>query len=79
MPVAAIDAREDGLEAVIIGLSDRVELVIVAPRAVDGHAHEGRHRAGDHVIAVEQSRLQLVDGPFAQLDVAHEVPRARRR
>ena len=35
-----------------------------------------RHRAGDHVVAVEQPRLQLVDGPFAQLDMADEVPRA---
>ena len=74
-PVAAIDAGEDGLEPVVIGLGDRVELVIVAPRAVDGHAHEGRHRARDHVVAVEQPRLQLVDGPFAQLDVADEIPR----
>ena len=75
-PVAAIDAREDGLEAVIVGLRDRVELVVVAAGAVDGHADEGRHRAGDHVVAVEQPGLELVDGPFAQLDVADEVPRA---
>ena len=74
-PVAAIDAGEDGLETVVVGLRDRVELVIVAAGAVDGQAHEGGHRAGDHVVAVEQPRLQLVDRPFAQLDVADEVPR----
>ena len=30
----------------------------------------------DHVVAVEQPGLELVDGPLAQLDVADEVPRA---
>ena len=73
-PVAAIDAGEDGLEAVVVGLGDRVELVVVAAGAVDGQADEGRHRARDHVVAVEQPRLELVDGPLAQLDVADEVP-----
>ncbi len=38
--VAAIDAGEDRLEAVIIGLRDRVELVIVAAGAVDGQAQK---------------------------------------
>ena len=45
-PVAAIDAGEDGLQAVIVALRDRVELVVVAPGAVDGQADEGGHGVG---------------------------------
>ena len=48
--------------------------MVVATSAVDGQADEGRDRARDHVVAVEQPGLELVDGPFPQLDVADEIP-----
>src|SRR5205814_394564 len=68
---------EDGLEAVIVALGDRVELVVVAAGAMGRQADEGGHRVGQHVVAVEQPRLLLVHRPLAQLDVADEVPRPR--
>ena len=75
-PVAAIDTGEDRLQAIIVRLRYRVELMIVTASAVGGQADEGRDRAGDHVVAVEQPGLELVDGSFTQLDVADEIPGA---
>ena len=75
-PVAPIETGEDGLQAVIVFLRDRVELVVVAACAVDRQADEGGHGIGKHVVAVDELGLELIDGPLAELGVAHEVPRA---
>ena len=73
--VGAIDAGEDRLQAVIIFLRDRIELVIVAAGAVDGQADEGDIVRRHHVVAIEERAIVLVDRALAQFDMADEVPR----
>ena len=73
--VGAVDGREDRLEAVVVLLRDRVELVVVALGAVDREAHERADGVGDEVVAVEVPGDLAVDLRLGQLGVADEVPR----
>ena len=75
-PVGAVDGREHRLQAVVVFLRDRVELVVVALGAVDRQAHERADGVGDQVVAVEVAGDLAVDLGFRQLGVADEVPRA---
>ena len=50
--------------------------MIVAARAVDRQAGKRRHRGHQHVVAIVRAGDRLIDGPFAQLHVPHEIPRA---
>ena len=78
-PFGPIDAGQHGLQGVVVGLRDRIELVIVAAGAMDRRAGEGRHEVGDHVVAIEHLGQLLVD---RVVDDAHQrafVPRARRQ
>jgi len=64
--IGSIDARKHCLEAVIILLADRVELMVVAASAMDRQAAERRHRVCHHVIPVERPRDLLVHRPFLE-------------
>ena len=75
-PVGAVHAGEDRLQAVVILLRDRVELVVVAAGAMRRHADERGHGGHHHVVAIQQARDVLVGGAFAQFRVADEIPRA---
>ena len=75
-----IDAGEDGLQRVVIGLRDRIELVIVAAGAMDRRAGEGRHDIGDHVVAIEQSGpcfLSIVSSTMLISELSSQGPAAR--
>ncbi len=50
--IGAVHTGEHSLQAVVFGLCDRIELVVVAPRALDRHAYEGVHRVHDHVVTI---------------------------
>ena len=51
--VAFSKPSKDGLQRVIIFLTDRVEFVLMAPRTVGGCADECRHCLRDHVVAIQ--------------------------
>ena len=72
--VGAIDAGKHGLQVVVVLLRNRIELVIVAARAMRGHAAERGDRGRDHVVAIQQPSVVLVGRPFAQFLVADEIP-----
>ena len=61
------DAGEDGLQAVVVGLLDGVEFVIVAAGAVDGEAEEGAAGGGDDVVEIVGALLQPA-GEIANAD-----------
>ena len=70
LALGVLDAREDGLEAVIVLLGDRVELVVVAAGAGDGQAEEGGAGRRDHVVEVVDALLaHPLDGGVADLVV----------
>ena len=77
--VGALDAGEDGLERVVVLERDGVELVLVAARAVHGHADEARHRVRHHVVAVEVARDLLVQRPPRAARRGRRSPTGRRR
>ena len=62
-PVGAIDTGEDRLQAVVVRLLDRIELVIVAAGAVDRQADERRHGRHHHVVAIEKRAMCLSTVP----------------
>ncbi len=66
-----IDPGEDRLQSIVIGLGDRVELVVVASGAMDRQPEEGRAGRGDHVVQVVHSLLLR---PFRSL-IADDVMR----
>src|SRR5207302_9374174 len=51
--IGPVHAGKHRLERVVVALADRIELVVVTSRALDGGAGEGLHHRGDHVVAVE--------------------------
>ena len=75
--IGAIDTRKDGLQAVIVRLLDRIELVIVAACAVDRQARESRHGRHHHVVPIEKTGDALVDRVFAKFRVSDEIPGTR--
>ena len=74
-PVRAVQRGEDRLEVVVFRLLDRIELVIVALRAVYCQRAEGVHRVRHHVIAVEVPRHLAVNFVFRHFRMADEIPR----
>ena len=76
--VGAVHRGEDGMEPVIVLHPHRVELVVVALRALHRGALEDVEDGRDHLIAVEVFRNAPVELAFADLDVTDEVPRSRR-
>ena len=74
--VGAVHAREDRLQRVVVGLRDRVELVVVTAGALDGGAGEGLHHRRDHVVAVEVAADLSVDGVLANVAQRTLIPRA---
>ncbi len=77
--VGAIEGREHRLKTVVILLRDRVELVVVALRAMDRQPHERADGVRDKVVAVEVASDFTVDFRFGYLDVSDEVPRTGRK
>src|SRR5205823_3784070 len=63
---------------VIILLRDRVEFVIVAPRAMDGEAEESGHRRHHYVVAIVVTRDQAVRFALGKFNMPDEIPWARR-
>src|SRR5258708_3768617 len=56
-----IDIREEhGHEAVVIGLQDRIELVIVAARASHREAEKGARSSADRIIEVNVAVLRII-------------------
>ena len=76
--VRTIHGGEHRLQAVVIFLRDGIELVIVALRALHGHAVKRLHRARHHVIAVQMPRDHAVHLRLRHLGVSDEIPRPRR-
>ena len=76
--VGTVDCGENSMEPVIILHPHRVELVVVALRALHCGALEDVEDGRDHLIAVEVFRNAPVELAFADLDVTDEVPRSRR-
>ena len=76
--IAAANAREDGLQAVVIVLRDRVELVVVAAGALDRQPLEGVEDGGDDVVAVEVTADFAVDRVLADVAQRALVPRPGR-
>ena len=72
LALAVVDPGEDRLEAVVVALGDRVELVVVAPRTLDGQAQERGAGRRDHVVEVVGA---LLEHPLDRL-VADDVVRA---
>ena len=75
-PVRAIEGGEHRLEAIIILLTHRVELVRVALRALDGETGESPERVRHHVITIEVPGDLPVDLRLGDLRMADEIPRA---
>src|SRR5262249_26271855 len=73
--VAVAHALERGLEAVVIALGDRVELVIVTAGAVHRQSEEGLANGADHLFQLFFADAQPHE--HALLRLAHLVPRAR--
>ena len=71
LALGMVDPGEDRLEAVIVPLRDRVELVIVAPRTLDGQAQECGAGRRDHVVEIVGA---LLEHPLDRL-VADDVVR----
>ena len=71
LALGVVDPREDRLKAVIVLLRDRVELVVVAPRALDRQAQECGAGRRDHIIEIVGP---LLEHPLDRL-VADDVVR----
>ncbi len=54
-PIRPFDAGEHGLQRVIIGLWNRIELVVMASGTVNRGAVEHREDRADHVVAIHVS------------------------
>ncbi len=74
-PIRSINGGENRLTTVVVMLRDRIELVIVAPCALDRHAAERVERVAQHFVAVEVAGDATIDFRFRDFDVANEVPR----
>ena len=74
LPIGSIERREDGLERVIVFLSERIEFVVVALSAVNRHAAKGSQRVSDHVVAIEVTSDFAVDLRFGHFGVSDEIP-----
>ena len=73
--IAFIGARENRLQAVVLVLRNRVELVVVAASAVDRRADKRGHHGGDDVIAVQVAADLAVERVFADVAQRAFVPR----
>ena len=52
--------EEDRHHSVVVKLLDRIELMIVAPRAIDGKSHERTAGCSDNVVEVGVAVLRIV-------------------
>ncbi len=76
--VGPIEGGKDRLQAVIVFLRDRIELVVVAAGALHGEAAKRVEGRGDHVVAVEVAGDPAVDLGLRHFRMADEVPRPGR-
>ena len=77
-PIRPIHCGEDGLKAVVILHLDRIELVMVALRALHRGALEDVEDGGDHLVPVEVFGDAAVEFPLPHFNVADQIPRSRR-
>ena len=65
-PLTVIDTGQDRLQSVVIFLRDRIELMVVTPRALEREAEKRRPGRGDHIVEVVGALLEHpLDGPVA--------------
>ena len=76
--IGSIHSSKDRLQTVIIPLGDRIELVVMATRAVNCEALKRRHGGHDHIVAIVVARDQTIGFAFRQFDVADKIPRTGR-
>ena len=76
-PIVALHPGKHGGEPVILLLRDRIELVIVATRAIYRHRDRGPHHLGDHIIEIEGTggTTQFL---APRLDLTDKIPRTGR-
>jgi hypothetical protein len=77
-PVGSLYPGEHGDEGVVVALRHRIDLVVVAPGAVDRHAAGGGHHLRDHVVEIVGAGLPPQHVAL-RLHLADEVPRAGRQ
>ena len=73
--ISFIEGGEDGLQAVVILLLDRIELMVVAAGALGGRREESAGRVRHHVITVEGAGDLAVEFGLGEFGVADPVPR----
>ena len=76
--IGLVEGGEDCLQAVIVLLLDRIELVGVAAGALGGRREEGAGGVRHHVIAVERARDFTVELSLGEFRVADKIPGASR-
>ena len=74
--ISTINTGEDCLETVVVRLLDWIELVVVAPRAVNSKTGESGHRRHDHIVSIQKPGDTLVYRVLAQLHVSDKIPGA---
>ena len=77
-PLGTIDGGEDGLQVVVVLLSKRVELVVVALRTLDRQRAKCVERITHDLIAVGVPSDLAIDLGFGDFDVPDEIPRTGR-
>ena len=77
-PFRAINRSEDRLQVVVMLLSKRIELVVVALRALDRHRTKRVERVADHLIAVRMPSDFAIDLGLRHFGMPDPIPRSRR-
>ena len=75
--IRPLDPREHRLQRVVIGLRNRIELVIVTPRTLRRQAGDVVDHVGDHVVAVKIPGDLPVQRVFADVLQRAFIPRSR--
>ena len=73
--VGPVQSGKIRLQAVIVGLRNRIEFVVVALRAADRQAVERLDGIADHIVAIQVPRNFAVVLCFGNLGVTNQIPR----
>ena len=74
--ICAVNCGKQRLQSVVVLLCDRIEFVVVAASALNGHTAECIQRIGHHVIAVEIASHLAVNLCLRDFHVTDVIPRA---
>ena len=77
--IHSVDTRKHSLQAVVIFRRDRIELVMMTPRTMDGHAEKRVRHRGNHVVAIEVTCDFLVDRAVLNSHLRTLIPRSGRK